>query len=129
MKKPSELLIINNIKFPPPDAGYKIKTTQAVSTGRNTLMAFVGQKVGRRQYKIEGLKWSNLHPSQWAIMRNALEPFTLLVTFTDDMNLRRTLHMYPSDTSGQPAMAQDLFYTGMKECSFNLVDCGWDEDV
>ena len=63
-------------------------------------------------------------------MKSALDPFTVLVTFTGDDNKRHTIHMYPGDTNGKPLTVNQfnqLFYNEFEICKFNLIDCGWDE--
>jgi hypothetical protein len=126
MERESEYLIVNGVKFPYPDYGLDIATSQSVSAGRNTNNAFVGQKVGRRLWKINGLQWSDLSVEDWKAMKAAIEPFTVPVTFTGDDNIRRTIYMYPGDTSGKPMRVEDIFHTRMETCKFNLIDCGWD---
>lgn len=126
MRRESDLLIVNGMRFPAPDYGFEIATSQAVSSARNTKYAVVGQKVGRRIWKLEGLQWSNLDVETWAAMKAAIEDFHVPVTFTGDDNVRRTIYMYPGDTSGKPLGVDDVFYKKMETCKFNLIDCGWE---
>lgn len=131
MENGNDFLIVEGVRFPPPDKGFSISTSQAVNAGRNVNQAFVGDKVGRRIWKIDGLQWSGLDAESWSEMKSALEPFVVLVTFTGDDNKRHTLHMYPSDTNGKPLTVNQfnkLFYNEFEICKFNLVDCGWDEE-
>lgn len=131
MKNGHDFLIVEGVKFPPPDKGLAIGTSQAVDSGRNANYAFVGQKVGRRIWKIDGLQWSGLDAESWAEMKSALDPFTVLVTFTGDDNKRHTIHMFPGDTNGKPLSVDQfnqLFYKEFEICKFNLIDCGWDEE-
>lgn len=125
IKKASNFLIINGIKFPPPMPGMDIISTQAVSSGRNTNGAFVGDLVGRRMWKINNLQWGGLDAETWSSMKAAIEPFTVPVTFTGDDNVRRTLYMYPGDTNAKPLFLDDIFYKNFETCKFNLIDCGW----
>lgn len=124
----SDFLIINNVKFPSPAPGMQIVRSQNVDSGRNTNAAVVGQVVGRKIWKINNLKWNGLDAETWAKMQKALEPFFVKVTFTGDDNQRHTLTMYPGDTTGQPLFLDDIFYKNYETCSFNLIDCGWDEE-
>lgn len=124
----NDFLIVEGVKFPPPDLGLSLRQSQAVDAGRNAQVAVVGQKVGRRQWKIENLKWSDLDAETWKRMKEALEPFYVLVTFTGDDNVRHTIHMYPGDTNATPLPIDDIFYKNFETCSFNLIDCGWDEE-
>ena len=131
MENGNDFLIVEGVRFPPPDKGFSISTSQAVDAGRNANQAFVGQKVGRRIWKIDGLQWSGLDAESWAEMKSALEPFTVLVTFTGDDNKRHTLHMYPGDTNGKPLTVNQfnkLFYNEFEICKFNLIDCRWEDD-
>lgn len=130
MNNAHDFLIINGIKCPPPDKGLEILTSQAVDGARNANFAFVGQKVGRRIWKINNLQWSAIDAESWREIKAALENFVVLVTFTGDDNVRHTIHMYPGDTSGKPLQTDevnDLFYKEFEICKFNLVDCGWNE--
>ena len=124
-----DFLIVNGVKFPPPDNGLDIVHSQTVDAGRNADNAVVGQPVGRRLWKINNLQWSNLDPETWQEMKEALEDFFVLVTFTGDDNKRHTIHMYPGDTSGKPLPGLDgVFYKEFALCKFNLIDCGWDDE-
>lgn len=117
-------LIVNGVEFPPPQRGFKIIRSQLVDGGRNTKGATVGQPIGRKLYKLDGLKWAGLTASQWASMQQALEPFYVNVTFYDDSNVEHTLMMYPGDTTGQPYWLSNYGYDVYESCSFNLIDCG-----
>ena len=128
MKKASDFLIVNGVKFPPPTRGLQIIHSQAVNAGRNADNAVVGQLVGRKLWKINNLQWNGLDADTWAEMKAALEPFYVLVTFTGDDNKRHTIHMYPGDTTGQPLFLDGIFYTMYETCKFNLIDCGWEDD-
>ena len=121
-----DFIIVNNIPLPIPAPGYSISTAQAVDAGRNASNQVVGQKVGRRQWKINNLVWRGLTPEQWADIKRAIEPFYVPVTFTGDDNIRRTVYMYPGDTEGKPFSIEDCKYTWFEECKFNLIDLGWD---
>ncbi len=122
----SDFLIVNGVSFPVPMHGMDIISTQAVNSGRNCNAAFVGQKVGRRMWKINNLQWGGLSPELWARMRAAIEPFTIPVTFTGDDNERHTVVMYPGDSDCKPFFVDDIFYKMHETCKFNLIDCGWE---
>lgn len=124
--KQTDLLIVNGMRFPCPMHGISVTSTQAVSAGRNTNGAAVGQLVGRRMYKLNNLQWNGLSVEMWARMRASIEPFYVTVTFTDDCNVRRTVTMFPGDTNAEPLFAKDIFYTQHKTCKFNLIDCGYE---
>lgn len=127
IQRASDFLIINGVKFPCPAVGMQIVRSQAVNSGRNANGAVVGQLVGRKLWKIQNLKWVGIDAQTWKEMQDALEPFFVKVTFTGDDNKRHTITMYPSDTTGQPLFLSDIFYKNYETCSFNLIDCGWDE--
>lgn len=128
IKKPSNFLIINGVRFPCPAPGMEIVHSQTVDGGRNANNAVIGQKVGRKLWKINNLQWNGLDAETWATMKEALEDFYVPVTFTGDDNKRRTITMYPSDTTGRPLFLEDIFYKNHETCSFSLVDCGWEND-
>lgn len=128
MQRASDFLIIEGFRCPCPAPGMEIIHSQAVDSGRNASNAIVGQKVGRKLWKLNNLQWNGLDAETWAEMKQALEPFFVLVTFTGDDNKRHTIHMYPSDTTGQPLFVKDMTYTQFRNCKFNLIDCGWDEE-
>lgn len=127
MKDAHDILIVNGVRFPAPDAGFEILQTQVVNAGRNAANEVVGQKVGRRIWKLEGLQWTGLDAQTWAEMKAALEDFFVPVTFTGDDNVRHTIHMYPGDTSGRPMPTTGIFYQNFETCKFSLIDCGWNE--
>lgn len=121
----SDILIVNGVKFPCPDYGVEIIHSQAVDSGRNANGAIVSQLVGRKLWKINNLQWTGLDIETWKKMKKAIEPFFIPVTFTSDDNVRRTVYMYPSDSTGKPLFSSGIFYTQMETCKFNLIDCGW----
>lgn len=128
MRNESDFLIVNGVKFPCPKDGLQIVHSQTVDAGRNANNAVVGQKVGRRLWKLNNLQWVGLDADTWKKMKKALEPFYVPVTFTTDENERITITMYPSDTNGQPLFLQDdnVHYKNFRTCKFNLIDCGWE---
>lgn len=124
----SDFLIVNGVKFPCPAHGLEIIHSQTVNAGRNANNAVVGQKVGRKLWKINNLQWVGLDAQTWAEMKAALEDFFVPVTFTGDDNKRHTITMYPGDTNGQPLFLDGIFYKQFKTCKFSLIDCGWEDD-
>lgn len=121
----SDFLIINGVRTPCPAVGMEIIRSVTVDSGRNANGAVVAQIIGRPLWKINNLHWVGLDANQWANIKQALEPFFVPVTFTDDTNVRRTVYMYPSDTNGQPLFLSGLSYSQFRDCKFNLIDCGW----
>ena len=128
MKNASDFLIVNGVRFPEPMHGLQIIHSQTVNAGRNADNEVVGQKVGRKLWKINNLQWNGLDAQTWAEMKDAIEPFYVPVTFTGDDNKRHTITMYPGDTTGQPLFLDDMFYKTFETCKFNLIDCGWKQD-
>lgn len=128
IRNPSEFLIVNGVKFPCPMPGMEIVHSQTVDAGRNANNAVVGQKVGRKLWKINNLQWGGLDAETWSAMKAALEDFFVPVTFTGDDNKRHTIHMYPGDTTGKPLFLDGIFYKNYETCKFNLIDCGWEDD-
>ena len=126
IRKGTDFLIVNGVKFPCPRYGMEIIHSQTVDAGRNANNAVVGQKVGRKLWKINNLEWVGLDAKTWAEMKAALSDFYVPVTFTGDDNQRHTIYMYPSDTTGKPLFLDGIFYRQFETCKFNLIDCGWD---
>lgn len=124
IKRASNFLIVNGVKFPPPATGMEIVRSQNVDSGRNVNGTVVGAKVGRKIWKINNLQWNGLDAQTWKEMQDALEPFYVPVTFTGDDNKRHTVTMYPGDTTGKPLFLDGVSYKNYEECKFNLIDCG-----
>lgn len=124
MRRPDNLIIVNGVQFPTPDAGLEIIESTAVNEARDANNAFRGQVIGRPIWKINNLQWSNLDAESWKRMKEALKPFVVDVIFTDDMGERHECEMYPGDRTSQPMHVEGLSYTKFKVCKFNLIDCG-----
>jgi hypothetical protein len=104
---------------------YEIVRSQLVDSGRNANGAVVGQKIGRKLWKINNLHWQGLNAETWAAMQAALEPFFVEVEFTGDENVRHKVMMYPGDTTAKPYYLSGINYDVYENCKFNLIDCGW----
>lgn len=124
----SDFLIVNGVRFPCPAPGMTIVHSQTVDAGRNANNEVVGQKVGRKLWKINNLQFNGIDAETWAEMKRALADFYVPVTFTGDDNKRHTITMYPSDTTGQPLFLDGLYYKNFVTCKFNLIDCGWEDE-
>lgn len=111
---------------PLPSEGVRPIVTTVVDAGRNANGAVVGQRVGRDQYKIDGLEWPWLTAEQWSQILNALSNFFVYVTFVDPVsNSRKTIKMYPGDRTAEPYWADSSGKpTHYRNCKVNLVDCG-----
>ena len=119
-------LAINGYEIPPPKRGVNVTVTTVVNAGRNANGAVVGQKIGRDQYKIDGLEWSWLTASQWERILSSLRNFFVNVTFVDPVtNSFKTLKMYCGDRAGEPYWLDDSGKpTHYRNCKVNLIDTG-----
>ncbi|MFT4146430.1 MAG: hypothetical protein QM644_18460 [Mobilitalea sp.] len=122
------MITINGKKFPSPDKGLTFEVATCVDAGRNANMEFVGQKVGREQYKIDSLQWYSLDAETWSEFLIECEKFKLLVTFPDMVHNRMaTLLMYPGNRTASPDPTS-IGSNGMPKrylmCKCNIVDCG-----
>ena len=96
-------LEINGYELPPSKRGVSVVVTTVVDAGRDANGAVVGQRVGRDQYKIDGLEWSWLTAEQWGRILEILSKFYVYVTFNDPVtNDRKTIKMYCGDRTGEP---------------------------
>lgn len=121
----SLFLVVNGVQFPTPMRDYEIIRSQLVDSGRNANGATVGQKIGRKLWKLNNLHWQGLDATTWKKMQDALEPFYVNVTFTGDDNERHTVVMYPGDTTAKPLFLKGVSYDCYENCKVNLIDCGW----
>lgn len=119
-------LAINGYELPPPKRGVKPIVTTVVDAGRNANGAVVGQRVGRDQYKIDGLEWAWLTAEQWSKILSILNQFFVYVTFIDPVsNSKKTIKMYCGDRSAEPYWVDaDGNPTHYRNCKFNLIDVG-----
>lgn len=119
-------LAINGYELPYPKRGVKVVVTTAVDSGRNADGVVVGQRVGRDQYKIDGLEWPWLSASTWGRILESLNHFFVYVTFEDPVsNERKTIKMYPGDREGEPYWVDENGHpTFYRDCKFNLIDTG-----
>lgn len=119
-------LSVNGYDFPPPKRGVTPTVTTVVDAGRNANGTVVGQKVGRDQYKIDGLVFPWLSASQWSKMLSILDNFFVMVTFPDPVsNSKKTIKMYPGDRTAQPYWVDsDGNPTWYRDCKVNLIDVG-----
>lgn len=125
VEKPS-YLIINGYELPPPKRGVRPVVTTVVDAGRNANGAVVGQKVGRDQYKLDGLEWPWLSAKEWSTILTILNNFFVYVTFPDPVtNAKVTIKMYPGDRSAEPYWIDENGNpTHYADCKFNLIDTG-----
>ena len=119
-------LAINGHELPPPKRGVHPIVTTVVNAGRNANGAMVGQRVGRDQYKIDGLEWPWLTAEEWGRILSLLDNFFVHVTFIDPVtNAPKTLKMYCGDRTAEPYWVDENGHpTYYKDCKVNLIDCG-----
>nr|DAI55410.1 MAG TPA: hypothetical protein [Caudoviricetes sp.] len=119
-------LTINGYVIPPPKRGVRIVVTTVVDSGRDANGAVVGQKVGRDQYKIDGLEWSWLEAKKWEEILRVLQDFFVYVSFHDPVSgSLKTLKMYCSDRTGEPYWLDETGQpTHYRNCKVNLIDVG-----
>lgn len=119
-------LTVNGYDFPPPKRGVTPTVTTIVDAGRNANGTVVGQKVGRDQYKIDGLIFPWLSASEWSRILSILDNFFVMVTFPDPVsNSKKTIKMYPGDRTAQPYWVDSNGNpTWYKDCKVNLIDVG-----
>ena len=119
-------IAINGYELPPSKRGVSIVVTTVVNNGRNANGAVVGQKVGRDQYKIDGLEWPFLTAAQWSKILGILNNFFVDVTFSDPVtNKRKTIKMYCGDRTAQAYWVDSNGKpTHYKDCKVNLIDTG-----
>ena len=120
------IITINGREFPAPDVGGNLIVSTNVSSGRNALGEFVGQKVGRDLYKFDSLQWKMLDAATWSAMLKEFDKFVVIARIPDMVNNAWiTIQMYPGDRSATPVeFGKDGLPTVYKECKCNIVDCG-----
>ena len=117
---------VNGFPLPPPKRGVRPVVTTVVDAGRNANGAVVGQRVGRDQYKIDGLEWPWLTAGQWNGILSALSAFFGYVTFPDPVSgAMITVKMYCGDRSAEPYFLDGSGRpTHYRNCKVNLIDTG-----
>lgn len=119
-------LEINGYELPPCKRGVSVVVTTVVDSGRDANGAVVGQRVGRDQYKIDGLEWSWLTAAQWEKILSIMNNFFFHVTFNDPVSGgRKTIEMYCGDRTGEPYYVDSSGTpTHYRDCKVNLIDTG-----
>ena len=82
------VIMINGREFPAPDIGGNLVVATNVSDGKNANGEFVGQKVGRDQYKFDSLQWKMLDAQTWAAMLQEFDKFVVTARIPDMVNNR-----------------------------------------
>ena len=120
------VITINGREFPAPDIGGNLVVATNVSDGKNALAEFIGQRVGRDQYKFENLQWKFLPAETWATMLQEFDKFVVTAKVPDMVHNRMmTIRMYPGNRTATPAeFAPSGLPTLYKDCKVNIIDCG-----
>lgn len=120
------VITINGKEFPAPDIGAGFIVATNVSDGKNALGEFIGQKVGRDQYKIDNLQWKSLDAETWAKILQEFNNFIVTAKIPDMVNNRfLTIRMYPGNRTATPiAFDKNGLPTLYRDCKVNLIDCG-----
>jgi hypothetical protein len=122
-----KMIKINGKEFPSPDRGLTFEVATFVDGGKNAKAEFIGQKVGRDQYKIDALQWFRLDAVTWSALLKEFEKFVINVTFPDMVNNKMiTLQMYPGNRTAEPLEVDPItnLPTVYKNCKCNIIDCG-----
>lgn len=125
----SAFLNVNGLDFPCPAPGFTYTFTTPVSDGRNSNAAFIGQRVGRDQIKLDQMEWHALDPEIWQAMLDSVKDFVVNVTIEDYRTGQpMTIKMYPGDRTAKPLFVDKKTHkvTKYENCKFNLIDTGLD---
>jgi len=120
-------ITVNGKSFPSPDIGLNFEIATLVNGGKNANGEFVGQKVGRDQYKIDNLQWFYLDAVTWSEMLKEFQKFVVTVRFPDMVNNSWiTLVMYPGNRTAVPIDidSNTELPAAYKNCKVNIIDCG-----
>lgn len=119
-------ITINEKEYPAPDVGANLIVSTNVSDGKNASGEFIGDKVGRDQYKVDNLQWKFLDAATWAAMLQEFKSFVVIAKIPDMVNNKWiTLRMYPGNRTATPiAWDKDGFPTWYRDCKVNIIDCG-----
>lgn len=120
------VITINGREFPAPDIGGNLVVATNVSDGKNANGEFVGQKVGRDQYKFDALQWKFLPAKTWTTMLQEFDKFVVVARIPDMVNNRFvTIKMYPGNRTATPIeFDRDGLPIRYRDCKVNLIDCG-----
>ena len=119
-------LKINGYDLPYPKRGVGVTVTTIVNAGRNANGVVVGQRIGRDQYKIDGLEWPWLSAEEWSYILSLMKDFYFYVTFPNPVTgLATTVKMYCGDRQAHEywvdANGKPTWY---RDCKVNLIDTG-----
>ena len=118
---------INGNICPAPDRGLNFLVVTTVDAARNANNEFVGQKVGRDQFKVENLTWFSLPAETWSRLLMEFDNFVVTATIPNMVtNQRMTLEMYCGNRSAEPRDIDPvtMMPTRYTNCKVNIIDCG-----
>ena len=118
------VITINGREFPAPDVGGNLVVATNVSSGKNANGEFVGQKVGRDQYKFDALQWKFLDAATWSAMLQEFDKFVVTARIPDMVNNRfQTIRMYPGNRTATPVEFNGSgLPTKYRDCKVNIID-------
>lgn len=120
-------ITINGKEFPSPDFGLELLVVTYVTDGKNANGEFIGDKVGRDQYKVNNMQWKFLDAATWSVMLKEFDSFVVTARIPDMVNNTWvTLQMYPGNRTAKPMneSGQDGLPSMYADCKVNIVDCG-----
>lgn len=118
---------INGNVYPAPDRGLNFLVVTTVDSARNANNEFVGQKVGRDQFKVENLTWFSLDAETWSRLLREFDNFVVMATIPNMVtNQRMTLEMYCGNRTAEPRdiNPDTMMPTRYANCKVNIIDCG-----
>jgi len=97
-----------------------------VTDGKNANGEFIGDRVGRDQYKVNNLQWKFLDAVTWSEMLKEFGAFVVTARIPDMVNNGWiTLQMYPGNRTAVPVTTgTDGLPTMYRDCKVNIIDCG-----
>lgn len=119
-------LQFNDQELPSVRKGITVSVNMVTSSARNANGVLVRQKIGRTQYKLENVEWSQLSPEEWESILEIINSGYFDVTFLNpETNQPITIKMYCDEKTAVPyyvdANGRPAFY---RNCKINLIDSG-----
>lgn len=120
------LIVVNGVELPAPDRPVAMEIASFVNAAKNANGTFVGQRVGRDQYKINNLQWKHLDAATWSKVLKLFQNFEVIVKFPDMVNNDWiTLSMYPGNRTAElNELRPDGLPKNYMNCKVNIIDCG-----
>lgn len=120
------VLYINGEPLPFPKRGVSTVVTTVVDSGRNLNAAVVGQRIGRDQYKIDGVEFPMLTAEEWKRVLQLVSGFRFNLKFLDPVtNDWKTIKAYCGDRTAEPYWTdKNGKYTHYINCKVNFIDTG-----